>query len=744
MALVTLRGYVDHIIYSNPDNGYTVLELVCNGEVLTLTGSMGGISEGESISAEGEFVTHPSYGEQFAVSRFEITEPEDLDSIERYLSFGGIKGIGRAMAARIVKHFKYDTLRVLDEEPERLAEIKGISPRGASLIAEQVAEKRELRQAMMFLQKYGISYALAVKIYDAYGPELYSIVETNPYRIADDIPGVGFKIADGIADKIGIAFDSDFRIRSGIYYVLLNAVNHGHVYLPMELLLTQAQALLNVPAELMDKHVMDLVIDKRVMLKKVEDETRVYAAVYYYMEQNVARMLLMLNGHVDGMDEEVTAELDRITAAEGLDADEQQYKAVCSALTHGVTVITGGPGTGKTTTINAIIKLFEHRGKTLKLAAPTGRAAKRMTEATGHDAMTIHRLLEFVGSPEGDDASVHFEKNEANPLEADVVIIDEVSMVDIFLMNALLKAVPPWARLILVGDVNQLPSVGPGNVLADMVDSGLFEVVRLNRIFRQSEAGDIVINAHRICNGEPVDTEKKSRDFVFVRRNESGRVLGAVCTLLKEKLPAYLKVQPQQIQVLTPMRKGALGVENLNVVLQEALNPPSKDKREMSMPWGVFREGDKVMQIRNDYQREWDVKNDAGFTTEHGAGIFNGDIGTVLEINHFAEELTLEFDEGRRAVYAFKDTEEIELAYAVTVHKSQGSEYPAVVIPLISGPRPLMNRNLIYTAVTRAKECVCIVGIPETFLVMAANDEEQKRYSGLCDFLKELSEWEEY
>lgn len=744
MALVTLRGYVDHIIYSNPDNGYTVLELVCNGEVLTLTGSMGNVSEGESISAEGEFVTHPSYGEQFSVSRFEITEPEDLDSIERYLSFGGIKGIGKAMAARIVKHFKFDTLRVLDEEPERLAEIKGISPRGAALIAEQVAEKRDLRQAMMFLQKYGISYALANKIYDLYGPELYSIVETNPYRIADDIPGVGFKIADEIAKKTGIAFDSDFRIRSGICYVLLNAVSRGHVYLPMDLLLNQAQALLGVPAEIMDRHVMDLVIDKRVMLKRIGDESRVYAAAYYYMEQAVARMLLTLNGHEDAEDGELDEQIRRITSEEGLDADEQQFAAVHSALTHGVTVITGGPGTGKTTTINAVIRLFEQRGKTIKLAAPTGRAAKRMTEATGRDAMTIHRLLEFMGSPGDDDAAVHFERNEMNLLEADVVIIDEASMVDIFLMNALLKAVPPWAKLILVGDANQLPSVGPGNVLGDMLDSGLFEVVRLNRIFRQSEAGDIVLNAHRICNGEPVDTEKKSRDFVFVRRYESGRVLGAVSTLLKEKLPAYLGVQPQQIQVLTPMRKGALGVENLNAVLQAVLNPPSRNKREMAMPWGVFREGDKVMQTRNDYQREWDVKNDAGFVTDHGTGIFNGDIGTVLDINHFAEEMTLEFDEGRRAVYPFRETEEIELAYAITVHKSQGSEYPAVVIPLISGPRPLMNRNLIYTAVTRAKNCVCIVGVPETFLAMAANDEEQKRYSGLCDFLKELSEWETF
>ena len=743
MALVTLRGYVDHIIYSNPDNGYTVLELVCNGDVLTLTGQMGGISEGESISAEGEYVTHPSYGEQFAVSRFEITEPEDLDSIERYLSFGGIKGIGRAMAARIVKHFKYDTLRVLDEEPERLAEIRGISPRGAALIAEQVAEKRDLRQAMMFLQKYGISYALAGKIYDLYGPELYTVVETNPYRIADDIPGVGFKIADGIAQKSGIAFDSDFRIRSGIYYVLLNAVSQGHVYLPLDVLLEQAQALLSVPAEYMDKHVMDLVMDGRVTVKTAGEERRVYAAVYYHMEQNVARMLLTLNGRVEPEEAEITAQLDRITAKEGLDADAQQYKAVRSALTHGVTVITGGPGTGKTTTINAIIRLFEERNNTVKLAAPTGRAAKRMTETTGREAMTIHRLLEFVGSPE-DDAPVRFERNEDSPLEADVVIIDEASMVDIFLMHALLKAVPPWAKLILVGDANQLPSVGPGNVLADLIRSGLFEVVRLDRIFRQEEAGDIVINAHRIRNGEPVDVEKKSRDFLFVRRYESGRVLGAVCTLLKEKLPAYLSVEPQQIQVLTPMRKGALGVENLNAVLQQALNPPAKDRREMSMPWGVFREGDKVMQTRNDYQREWDVRNDAGFAADHGTGIFNGDIGTVLEINHFAEEMTVEFDEGRRAVYPFRETEALELAYAVTVHKSQGSEYPAVVIPLISGPRPLMNRNLIYTAVTRARRCVCIVGVPETFLAMAKNDEEQKRYSGLCDLLKELSQWEQY
>ncbi len=738
-----LKGYIDHVIYSNPANGYTVLELVSDGESFTLTGNLGNLIEGESLEAEGEFVEHPAYGEQFTVKTFSITEPEELDAIERYLSFGQIKGIGKAMAARIVKRFKKDTLRILDEEPERLSEIKGISPRGAALIAEQVAEKRELRQAMMFLQGKGISFALAAKIYDTYGPELYTIIETNPYRIADDIPGVGFRIADEIAGRAGIAYDSDFRIRSGIYYVLLSAVAHGHVYLPMELLLEEAERLLEVSSGLMDKHITDLVLDKKIVLQKLGDETRAYAAVYYYMERSVASMLQVLNTtRKDGVNVD-DARIESVIGESGLEPDEKQTSAVRSALTGGVTVITGGPGTGKTTTINAIIRIFEAQGLSLKLAAPTGRAAKRMAEATGHDAMTIHRLLEFMGSPEGDDASVHFEKNEANLLESDVVIIDEASMVDIFLMDALLKAVPPWARLILVGDVNQLPSVGPGNVLADIIASGAFEVVTLDRIFRQEEAGDIVLNAHRIYRGEPVDTEKKSRDFLFIRRNDTGHALGATCTLLTEKLPSYLNVNPMQLQVLTPMRKGALGVENLNVVLQQAINPPHKTKKELLGAAGVLREGDKVMQIRNNYQREWDVKNRDGFVIDHGAGVFNGDIGIIREINHFAEEVTVEFDDEKLAVYTFKETDEMELAYAITVHKSQGSEYPAVVIPLISGPKPLMNRNLIYTAVTRAKRCVCVVGMPETFLSMAANDETQKRYSGLCDMLKEIREWEE-
>jgi len=738
--MATVTGYVDHIIYQNEENGYTVLELVQDGNTITVTGNLGRISEGESLRAEGRFVVHPSYGEQFQVISYELTEPEDLLSIERYLGSGAIKGIGQAMAARIVKKFKFDTMRILDEEPERLAEIKGISERGARAIAEQAAEKRELRQAMMFLQQYGISLALAVKIYDKYGPELYSMVQTNPYRMADDIPGVGFKVADEIAGRTGIAADSDFRIRSGIYYTLLNAVGAGHVYLPETVLYNKAAELMDVDTESMGKHLMDLILEKKVISREVDGEMAIYAAPYFYMEQNVAGKLLDLDlsyavdrATVDGV-------LQELEQRRGLEPDEVQRRAIETALGHGVTVITGGPGTGKTTTINAIIRVLEEEGMQVALAAPTGRAAKRMAETTGHEAKTIHRLLEFTGSPEedGERSAVFFEKNESNPLEADAVIIDEMSMVDIFLMNSLLKAISVGTRLILVGDAGQLPSVGPGNVLRDIIESGCFAVVELLRIFRQEEAGDIVVNAHVIHDGGQVDVNRSSRDFLFIKRNDPGHVIGAAITLLRDKLPGYVNAASADIQVLTPMRKGILGVENLNNELQRALNPAAPEKREKQFPQGIFREGDKIMQIKNNYQLEWEQKNRFGVVVDKGAGVFNGDMGVIRGINLFAEELTVEYDEGRLVNYPFSKAEELELAYAVTVHKSQGSEYPAVVIPLLTGPRMLMNRNLIYTAVTRAKRCVCIVGLPETFLAMVENDEEQRRFSGLSCFIREM------
>ncbi len=741
----TVKGYVEHIVYRNPENGYTVLELATGSETYTLVGILPHVGEGEPLEAEGTFVNHPSYGEQLSVERYRVTAPEDVISIERYLGSGAVKGIGPQLAARIVKKFQADTLRIIDEEPERLAEVKGISENGARQIAVQVAEKREQRQAMLFLQQYGISLNLAVKIYEKYGAELYSLIQTNPYRIADDIPGVGFKIADDIAQKAGILTDSDFRIRSGLYYTLIRAVGQGHVYLPQEELLRQASDLLGVSEDRMEKHIMDLVLDKRLVVKEKHGEPVVYTAMYYYMELHSAQMLKDLDILGTADPQALEAWLRQVEKEEGLELDPLQREAVQTAVQNGVTVITGGPGTGKTTTINTLLRYFEEQGLEIQLAAPTGRAAKRMTEATGFEARTIHRMLEFMGAPgkdpEGEDTSVYFQRNESNPLEADVVVIDEMSMVDIHLFYSLLKAVQVGARLILVGDANQLPSVGPGNVLRDIIDSGCFHVVRLTRIFRQEEASDIVLNAHRIHQGDWIDPSRRSRDFLFVKRDEANRIVNAVIGLVRDKLPGYVHAHPFDIQVLTPMRKGVLGVENLNRVLQQFLNPPDPSKKEKQLPHGIFREGAKVMQIKNNYQMEWEVRTARGFVTEQGTGVFNGDLGIVREINLFAETLTVEFDEGRRITYTFRQTDELDLAYAVTVHKAQGSEYPAVVIPVLTGPRMLMNRNLIYTAVTRAKSCVCIVGVPEAFQAMVDNGEEQKRYSGLADCIREVAQW---
>jgi len=740
MAIVT--GYVEHIVYRNETNGYTVLELAGDAGSYMLVGTIPHVSEGEPMEAEGTFVNHPSYGEQLSVERYQVTAPGDVISIERYLGSGAVKGVGPSLATRIVKKFKADTLRVIDEEPERLAEVKGISENGARQIAVQVAEKREQRQAMIFLQQYGISLNLAVKIYDRYGPEIYTLLQSNPYKMADDIPGVGFKVADEIAAKAGIHTDSDFRIRSGIYYTLMHAVGAGHVYLPQETLLRNASELLGVPAEYMEKHIMDLVLDKRLVLKEKHGETVVYAAMYYYMEMSTASMLRELDVPYETNEEKLQSWLMAMEDQEDLELDVLQQEAIKVAVQQGVTVITGGPGTGKTTAINMILRYFEAEELEIQLAAPTGRAAKRMTEATGYEARTIHRMLEFMGTPGNDeDAAVRFERNESNPLDAAVIIIDEMSMVDIQLFYALLKAITVGTRLILVGDANQLPSVGPGNVLRDIIDAEVFHVVKLTRIFRQAEASDIVVNAHKIHAGAVINADKRSNDFLFVKRKDANSILNAVITLVKEKLPPYVNAKAYDIQVMTPMRKGVLGVENLNRILQEFMNPADSSKKEKQFPQGTFREGDKVMQIKNNYQVEWEVRSRYGIPTDKGTGVFNGDLGTVKEINMFSEELMIEFDEGRLVTYSFRQADELELAYAITVHKSQGSEYPAVVIPLLTGPQMLMNRNLIYTAVTRARSCVCVVGSVETFQAMVDNAKEQKRYSGLNDCLQEIDEW---
>lgn len=727
-------GYIGNFIFQNQENGYSVLTLNTQEGELTCVGVLHGLSEGMSVEFFGSFTEHPAYGRQFKVESYEEKEPEDELAIERYLGSGAVKGVGAALAARIVKRFGRDTFRIIEDEPERLSEIKGISERKAQEIAAQVEEKRELREAMIFLQQFGITLSLAVKVYQQYGPSIYTILRENPYRLADDIRGVGFKIADDIASRAGIRMDSDFRIRSGILYVLMQAAMEGHTYLPQAELTVRAVELLGVDDQMVEKNYMDLAIARRIVIKQQGEDMQIYASLYYNMEHNIAVLLRQLNVRHDVLRSELKTKIAGIEKKAGMALDELQYEAVCEAVQNGFLIITGGPGTGKTTTINSIIRFFEMEGIDFMLAAPTGRAAKRMSETTGYEARTIHRMLELNGGIGGDAG---FDRNESNPLETDAIIIDEMSMVDVTLMHSLLKAVAPTTRLILVGDTNQLPSVGPGSILKDIIDSGRYRVVRLTKIFRQASQSDIIVNAHKINRGDTVQLDNKSRDFFFLKRYDADKITNVVLQLVIQKMPKYVDAQMYDIQVLTPMRRGLLGVERLNTVLQQYLNPPSPKKTEKEHGSSLFREGDKVMQVKNNYQIEWEIKNRYGIAVERGMGIFNGDMGVIRSIREVLGVMTVEFDEGRIVEYPFKMLEELELAYAVTIHKSQGSEYPAVVIPLLGGPKMLMNRNLLYTAVTRAKKCVTLVGDERTFQEMIGNISEQKRYCGLKDRILE-------
>lgn len=734
-----LEGYVDRIVFRNAENGYTVLSLVRDDIEMTVVGTFTFINEGEFISVTGNYTKHAVYGEQLIMKSYEIKEPEDLFSMERYLGSGAIKGVGSALAARIVRKFKKETFTIIEQEPERLSEVKGISERLAREISEQFEEKREMRSAMLFLQKYGISTTFAVKIYQQYGQRMYDIVKQNPYKLAEDISGIGFKLADEIARNVGVNVDSENRIKAGIMYALSNATSFGHTYLPESELLATASELLNVDIEKIQHQLMDMVIEKKIMIKEVNEQKVIYHASYYYMELNCARMLVDLNIKYDVPEEALIEHVKQIEQSSSMMLDEMQRMAIYEAARNGLLVITGGPGTGKTTTINQIIRFFESQGLEILLAAPTGRAAKRMSETTGYEAQTIHRLLELNGGMEETSGRMHFERNEENPLEADAIIIDEMSMVDISLMNAFLKAISVGTRVILVGDVNQLPSVGPGNVLKDIIDSTCFNVVRLTKIFRQAAESTIITNAHKINAGQPIKLDNKSKDFFMLQREDTTLIQRVVLSLVMEKMPKYVGATPLDIQVLTPMRKGELGVEKLNEILQRYINPESPDKKEKEYRGIIFREGDKVMQIKNNYQLEWEVKNQYNICVNKGTGVFNGDCGIIKEINTFAELMEVEFEEGKTVEYPFSSMDELELAYAITIHKSQGSEYPAVVLPILTGPRMLFNRNLLYTAVTRAKSCVTIVGSMYMVQKMIDNTMEQKRYSSLNLRLKEIS-----
>ena len=666
------------------------------------------------------------------MEHFAFCRPEGVRAVERYLASGIIKGVGPQLAMRIVSKFQEDTLAVMENAPDQLATVSGISAKGARKIQAQMLEKKEMRDALLYMDGYGIPLPLATRIFERYGAALYTVLTQNPYQLIDDLTHVGFRIADEIARRTGLAEDSAFRITSGLHYAMIQALEAGHIFLPFGSLLAYACELLDLPEEILAEGIENLAFDKRFVIREVAGVRVVYLATYYNMEMETAVRLKELGREIPLSEELVDREIGRIQADSELQLDEQQLLAFRLAVTCGLSVITGGPGTGKTTVISAILRFFEKQDMTVELAAPTGRAAKRITEATGRPAKTIHRLLEYMGKPENaadPDGPLRFTRNEANPLEADAVIVDEVSMVDLPLMYSLLKAILPGTRVVLVGDADQLPSVGPGNVLKDIIRSGVIRTTAFSRIYRQEAGSDIVVNAHRINQGEYIDPSVKSNDFVFLRRSAAEAVQDAVIRLVSRSLPEYVGADPSEIQVISPTRKGPLGVEALNRILQNALNPPAEGKKERNFPKGTFRVGDKLMQIKNNYQKEW--ISDDGFTRRSGTGVFNGDIGTLQEIRFFTEELVVLFDDDRKAVYQFAEAEELELAYAITVHKAQGSEYPAVVLPLLNVPAPLMTRPLIYTAVTRARSCVCLVGSPEVFQRMVDNNTEQRRYSSL-------------
>lgn len=742
----SLSGYVESITFRNEENGYTVLTLSYGKKEIKCTGNFGYISEGEYLEIEGEEVFHDIYGEQIKVTSYKVIPATDELSLKKYLGSGAIKGLGAVLANRIVDKFGEDTLRIVEEEPERLAEIRGITIRKAMDICEQVEEKKDMRDVMIFLQGYGISPTLSNKIYTMYGQKVYDIIKTNPYKLADDLSGIGFKTADEIARRAGVEVNASIRIKSGMCYALSDASLSGHTYLPKEKLVEKTINLLGLRdqylnadgtynMDLLDNCFTELVLEKKLILKNIEEKDAVFLSTYYYTELNIARMLLELNISTPEDDYIMGVKLDTIEKLSGVELDDLQRKAVIETQNNGITIITGGPGTGKTTTINAIIQMFEADGLEVSLTAPTGRAAKRMNEATGHEAKTIHRLLEISGGASEetgrDEIDAKFGRNEQNPLETDVIIVDEMSMVDTFLVHALLKAITIGTRVVFVGDINQLASVGPGNVLRDIIESEQFSVVRLTKVFRQAGESGIVTNAHKINKGEQVALDNSMGDFLYIERENAQMALNATIGLMMSKLPQYVEAKPMDIQVLTPMRGGILGVNSLNEQLQKYINPQDENKREREIAGVIFREGDKVMQIKNNYQLEWEQRSEGGRIYDSGTGIFNGDMGIITTINNTTNTMEVVFDDDRYVIYDSKQAEELELAYAITIHKSQGSEYPAVIMPLVSGVSMLMTRNLLYTGVTRAKKCVCIVGRKETFSAMIANEDQHRRYSGL-------------
>lgn len=739
-----IEGIVENIIYQNKDTGYTVLELSTGKELLTSVGSFNSISVGENICVKGEYVNHPLYGKQLKAISFKASIPNDIVSLERYLSSGAIKGVGPSIAHKIIQTFKDDTKRVIEEEPELLSKIKGISGKKAQDIAYQFEEKRDLRDAMIFLSQYGINGTLAVKLYKVYEDEIYYIIKQNPYKLSEDVRGIGFKTADEIARKVGIEKDSEFRIKSAVEYILYLNAEKGNTYMKVMDLFNETKFLLDIEIEndYFETLLSNMVIDRRI---KIEHSTDVYLNYYYKVEAEVAKRLLSINASVADLNYEKSTveDFEKFFKEKNILLDEMQLLFIKKSIENGVSILTGGPGTGKTTTINGIIQFFGAKNLKISLAAPTGRAAKRMSETTGYEAKTIHRLLEVNGVVDDKDGSSHgeFLRNEENPLEADVVIVDEMSMVDISLFNSLLKAIPLNCRLIMVGDIDQLPSVGPGNVLHDIIASEKFSTIKLEKIFRQAMESDIVKNAHKVNNGEKIKLDNKSSDFFFIEESDAMHITARIWRLLSQKLPKYVDAKTSDIQVITPMKKGNLGTYKLNEDLQRALNPKAINKKEYELPNGkILREHDKVMQNKNDYKLDWIIKGMYDIPIETGKGVFNGDIGEVIEIDKLNKKVEVLYDENRYVKYDFTDLDEIELAYAITIHKSQGSEYPAIVIPILDVPRLLSNRNLLYTAITRAKKCVVIVGSEKALNYMIQNKNEVRRQTGLCEKLINIKE----
>ena len=739
MEELNITGEVEDIIFQNKDNGYCVFSLTTEDDEIVCVGTVPQIHSGETLSITGSWTMHPIYGKQIRVQYYEKSMPETAAGMEKYLASGVIKGIGKKTAEKIVKKFGDAAFYVIEEKPDLLTEVRGITYEKAKTISETFTEQHELRRAMMFLQEFEISPAYAMKIYKKYKARTFEIVKNNPYRLADDVVGIGFKMADKIAEKQGIPADDPHRIRAAVKYVLNKEAANGNCYFPKEALMREASELLDIHPLAVENAIRELQVDGQVWQEKIEDTDCVYLNFYYYAELAVAKKLLELSLEYEPADEEaVEREIRRVEKRTGVVLAPEQRIAVHEAMSSGVLIITGGPGTGKTTTINTILQILKGEEQEVVLAAPTGRAAKRMTEATGMDAQTIHRLLgiSFVSE---DNRRQIFDKNEDEPIEADVIIIDESSMVDLTLMHALLKAVETGSRIIFVGDVDQLPSVGAGNVLKDMIGSGCLRVVRLQHVFRQAQESAIIMNAHRINQGEAPVCNEEGTDFFFMRRTYAEDVVGTIQELVTRRLTKFTGCDAlQDMQILTPMRKGTVGVQSLNAVLQNTLNPPSEQKQEYAFRQIVFREGDKVMQIKNNYNLAWQSYDDFGKRMDDGTGIYNGDAGRILSIDTDKERMMVQFDDGKLVEYDFGQLEELELAYAITIHKSQGSEYPVVILPVYSGPPMLMTRNLLYTAVTRAKTLVVLVGLKETMSAMIANDSEIDRYTGLSHRLKNL------